>query len=479
MIIEKNNEVNEIEKINESNEPIKEEEKKIEEKTLENETITKEETKEEKIEKLIAKKVLKDTPINTKFSCATIESTPLSSVNNPKISVDSPIKVESSGIFSKPYTTYQIQLEQINSKVRRRFSDFDWLQNILSYLFVGNIIPRLSKQNVGDKFNDDLINKRILDMKMFLEYIVADPLLKSSQIVYDFFTVEKDYEFNNKKNAYDKIKKPINLLQVKSLDGKDSSIINTENDNIAIKIKYNSELMITLFNNISEKIEIIYENLKNVSINMNEVSELLHKISTNEFGLEKKVCNSYQSFSEHMKIYSDLIKNQSDLFSKFRDKMKFFRREYTSIKDFQSIVELNKLNYLKAEEKLLLKKNNLFNKGDITKWEMKIDSNLNITELKTNKELAFTKMIPKETESVYQSKLVYGYYNNRLINQYKMIKKLICDSNLLIFKDYFEKQNNFIEDFNLNVGKNISTINEDLKNNENNSQNEEKNIELI
>jgi len=132
MIIEKNNEVNEIEKINESNEPIKEEEKKIEEKTLENETITKEETKEEKIEKLIAKKVLKDTPINTKFSCATIESTPLSSVNNPKISVDSPIKVESSGIFSKPYTTYQIQLEQINSKVRRRFSDFDWLQNILS-----------------------------------------------------------------------------------------------------------------------------------------------------------------------------------------------------------------------------------------------------------------------------------------------------------------------------------------------------------
>lgn len=126
-------------------------------------------------------------------------------------------------------------------------------------------------------------------MKMFLEYIVADPLLKSSQIVYDFFTVEKDYEFNNKKNAYDKIKKPINLLQVKSLDGKDSSIINTENDNIAIKIKYNSELMITLFNNISEKIEIIYENLKNVSINMNEVSELLHKISTNEFGLEKSL----------------------------------------------------------------------------------------------------------------------------------------------------------------------------------------------
>ena len=75
----------------------------------------------------MAKNVLKNTPINTKFSCATIESTPLSSVNNPKITVDSPIKVEPSGIFSKPYTSYQVQLEQINSKIRRRFSDFEWL----------------------------------------------------------------------------------------------------------------------------------------------------------------------------------------------------------------------------------------------------------------------------------------------------------------------------------------------------------------
>ena len=314
---------------------------------------------------------------------------------------------------------------------------------------------------------------------MFLEYILADPLLKSSQIVYDFFTVEKDYEFSNKKNAYDKMKKPNNLLQVKSLNGKDYCVINSENDAIGLKIKYNSELMINLFNNISDKIDIIHDNLNIISINLNEISGLFHKISANEFGLEKKVCTSYQNLSEHMKIYSDLIKNQSELFSKFRDKIKFFRREYTSIKDFYSIVELNKLNYFKAEEKLQSKKNNLFMKGDMTKWEMKIENNVNLSELKKNKELAFTKMIPKETESVYQSKLVYGYYNNRLISQYSMIKELICNSNLMIFKDYFDKQNEFIQNFNLDVSKNVSFFSEDLGNTGNNIQNEEKNLELI
>ena len=180
-----------------------------------------------------------------------------------------------------------------------------------------------------------------------------------------------------------------------------------------------------------------------------------------------------------MKIYSELIKNQSEIFNKFRDKIKFFRREYSSIKDFHSIVELNKLNYLKAEEKLQIKKNNLFNKGDITKWEIKNDGKLNLSELKSNKELAFIKMLPKETESVYQSKLVYGYYNNRLINQYNMIKQLICNSNLLIFKDYFEKQNDYIKNFISDVNKNVSFYNEDLITSEKEIQNEEKNLELI
>ena len=86
-------------------------------------------------------------------------------------------------------------------------------------------------------------------------------------------------------------------------------------------------------------------------------------------------------------------------------------------------------------------------------------------------------MLPKETESVYQSKLVYGYYNNRLINQYNMIKQLICNSNLLIFKDYFEKQNDYIKNFISDVNKNVSFYNEDLITSEKEIQNEEKNLE--
>ena len=57
-------------------------------------------------------------------------------------------------------------------------TDFEWLHNILYNLFVGNIVPQLSKKNVGDKFNEELIHKRLLDMKMFSDFILAVPLVK-------------------------------------------------------------------------------------------------------------------------------------------------------------------------------------------------------------------------------------------------------------------------------------------------------------
>ena len=63
-------------------------------------------------------------------------------------------------------------------------TDFEWLQNILYNLFVRNIIPQLSKKNVGDKFNEELIHKILLDMKMFLDFIFADPLLKIHMILF-------------------------------------------------------------------------------------------------------------------------------------------------------------------------------------------------------------------------------------------------------------------------------------------------------
>ena len=63
---------------------------------------------------------------------------------------------------------------------------------------------------------------------------------------------------------------------------------------------------------------------------------------------------------------------------------------------------------------------------------MKYDGGIDFIQLKKDKVLAFSKMIPKDTENVYQSKLVYEYFNNRIVNQFNMINELCnCHSEML------------------------------------------------
>ena len=59
----------------------------------------------------------------TKF----VDKTPLTTEENLLIQVGFPEKVEG-GFFSKSYVTYLITTNSLNLKVKRRYSDFDWLR---------------------------------------------------------------------------------------------------------------------------------------------------------------------------------------------------------------------------------------------------------------------------------------------------------------------------------------------------------------
>ena len=303
-------------------------------------------------------------------------------------------------------------------------------------------------------------------MNLFLQYIISDPLLKSSQIVYDFFTIDKDSEFNNKKNSYDKNKKPSNLLQMKSLSGFEKSIVNPNCENYISKIKFNSDFMITLLNNVSEKYDAICEAIKTINNNMKEISEIYDNISKNEFGLPKDIINAFKKLDNHIKEWNDLLKHQSNLLTKTRTYFKFFKREFTSIRDYYQKVELFKANYYKGEEKLQTKKQSLFDKKEtsISKWEIKMDKNIDQNRLKTDKEYAFTKMLPKETENIYQSKLIYGYYIYRIIIQFKMIRGYMGKTLLELLNEYFNKQKGLLETFNNGILDNCSFFEEKLAN---------------
>jgi chlorite dismutase len=62
------------------------------------------------------------------------------------------------------------------------------------------------------------------------------------------------------------IKRPNNLLQIKTVNGIDSS--NSEIEKTVSKIKNNSDFMINIFNSVCDKLNTIYENFNSINVNM-------------------------------------------------------------------------------------------------------------------------------------------------------------------------------------------------------------------
>ena len=115
--------------------------------------------------------------------CKMVDNTPLSAVENPKIIVSSPEKKEG-GFFSKSYIAYLVTIKQLNINVRRRYTDFVWLHQIIFDLYPYIIVPPIPKKNKigGDRFNDVFICKRMRYLEKFLNWLVSIPHIKNSQL---------------------------------------------------------------------------------------------------------------------------------------------------------------------------------------------------------------------------------------------------------------------------------------------------------
>ncbi len=82
------------------------------------------------------------------------------------------------------------------------------------------------KKNYFKGITDIQIQKRMRAMEKFLQEIVSHPLLRNSQIVYDFISIRDEKDYNLKKNAYSKMIIPTKAEDVKTLNGEINISIN-------------------------------------------------------------------------------------------------------------------------------------------------------------------------------------------------------------------------------------------------------------
>ena len=421
------------------------------------------------------------------------ELTTLSTSSNISINLGFPEKVDGWLIFTKSYVSYQIITLPFNFKVRRRYSDFEWLRNILSQIYVNCILPPIPKKNYGDRFNENLISKRQRGLEKFLYGLVIHPLIKHSEILYDFLSNTNEEQFNSNKKKYannvnDLYIKNIysytyDLKKLKSLNGKSDVNISNEKETYFQNIKDNINLNIEQLSKLNKSYRALFSLLDDVSNKYLEISNIYKELfNISEKYLDNNITlDTYNILSKIMKDFSDISIKEKDLLKKeIKENFSFMKKEFISMNDLIYNIENYRYNYYKNEEKLKNKKIQLFNVKDISKWELNPNEVIDKIQLINDKDYAFDKMLFKETKNLMGVKNYYGYFLNNLINEYERIKNKNSKENDKNIKNFCQKLSEVFADFHVNIADYLGYFennnnNDNNNNKENNNNNKENN----
>ena len=146
------------------------------------------------------------------------------------------------------------------------------------------VIPPIPKKMVGvDNLDKIYISKRMRYLEKFFKWLIQNPIIKNSKLFYDFLSIENDEEFAKKKSEYQKMNKPMNLIEFHSIKNKMNLVVNKEKEAYFQKISENTNYNEILLNNLSKSLkdlqfefDILIEKIEQVKQNW----EILYVSST-------------------------------------------------------------------------------------------------------------------------------------------------------------------------------------------------------
>ena len=347
--------------------------------------------------------------------------------------ISNPRKINES-LVKNSYLLYDITTPKMNWYVNRRYSDFLWLREILSSMFPTILLPQLPKKKIGNRrFENDFVEKRIKGLQDFLDEILKNEIIKTAEPLISFLSLtERGFFEQQMKILTPKILNIDNIGSIGSFEGK-IEVADMEDEQYNNNKNYFNSVE-TFFNLSAEEIKNIKSNLKEYNINMILASQNLEQIENgfsrlnqfyNKANLAKDICNVFEQYQIFFKNWKRLQINQTEIIrKKLNNYFNFIRNKGNSLVEL--IKKQNELqsDYNKMKENLLNKKENLWKKMEINKWEMNQMTQIDSVLLFRDKNYAFSKMCFQETMNLNNKGDLLGYY---YINNILNIKNVLAN----------------------------------------------------
>ena len=209
------------------------------------------------------------------------------------------------------------------------------------------------------------------DYKRFVNAILENPLLRSSEIVEEFITKEQN-EFSILKLKYKNIKKLVEMKNFISLNGELDATFYQNNFKSSLKYQKLIEKKRKLLMDLNNSIKDVVNQLENINIKMNNLSELFQDLSLLYKNNEENI-DFFSTFGDYCKSLSNIYNvEKSFLKIDIKEFFKYMRLELDEVDKLFSDYKYAKINFEGCENNIItLKKNKLENNEEYYQFELK------------------------------------------------------------------------------------------------------------
>ena len=391
------------------------------------------------------------------IDCLEPDHSPFEKIDKIKIIVGPPKKeYESTGLkgFFIKSIYYSFLLENIpnkKQKIKRRYTDFEWLRKTLYRLFPGNYIPPLPLKTLNIN-KPEKVDKYQKYLQYFVDNIMDDKLFKNSSIIYLFFTTENERDLVSLMEKYNKVEKPKCLSYFYSREGNmvlDENILKRDKKKELLDIKSDISKNSKILGELNAKFKLLGQEMKQVCDRMTEISNIFKKLYETSINNSEKLnyCKYYSDLSLYFKEYGNheflQMKNISE---ELKFHLKYINLHYTvSIEELYNTFKFQHDLYFQVAENLKQKKEILYKNMEYEKWELNPeDRNINISD----KKLVLKKMLPNDTRIVNDIKKYLIYYATQLNKENIRLKDVLEKNNNNNFKKLKDKSKQILNEFN-------------------------------
>ena len=214
---------------------------------------------------------------------------------------------------------------------------------------------------------------KMRDYARFINAVLENPLLRSSEIVEEFITKEQN-EFNILKLKYKNLKQVVETKNFVTLSGELDATFYQKNFTLSNKYQKIIEKKKALLTKLNNSIKDVVYQLELVNTKMNNLSEIFQDLSLLSRSNEENI-SIFSNFGEYCTTISNINTLEKNFLQKdVKEFFKYIRLEYDEVDKLFSDYKYAKINFEGCENNIIShknnKQNNMYNNEDMYKFEL-------------------------------------------------------------------------------------------------------------